>query len=230
MSPLGPGQDEFMTPALIEYVWEYMKHGDLDVTPTLDAADAERALEYFGFSGLAVTVPDSDPRALGKQVAYKVHCDSMKAASPILQWIKKTMLVGNVGIAGVHLIVDDHRNNPRTNQYGVSEDALLGMYSVSPPGTLVLRLGDYAGETSYEGVFRLLSGDDKTAKALREKIQRDVTALGGLNVAWERKSTPVKDVGEYGSRDFERDYRHVLKITLDTAAEPEEGIKRRKVA
>ena len=92
------------------------------------------------------------------------------------------------------------------------------------------RLGDYARETSYEGVFRLLSGDDKTAKALREKIQRDVTALGGLNVAWERKSTPVRDVGEYGSRDFEREYRHVLKITLDTAAEPEEGIKRRKVA
>ena len=186
-------------------------------------------MEYFGFSGLAVTVPDSDPRALGKQIAYKVHCDSMKAASPIVQLIKKTMLDGNVGIAGVHLIVDDHRNI-RTNQYGESEDALLDMYSVSPPGTLVLRLGDYAGETSYEGVFRLLSGDDKTAKALREKIQRDVTALGGLNVAWERKSTPVKDVGEYGSRHFMRESRHVLKITLDTAAEPEEGIKRRKVA
>ena len=69
-------------------------------------------MEYFGFSGLAVTVPDSDPRALGKQVAYKVHCDSMKAASPIVQLIKKTMLDGKVGIAGVHLIVDDHRGSP----------------------------------------------------------------------------------------------------------------------
>ena len=104
------------------------------------------------------------------------------------------------------------------------------MYSVLTPGTRVLRLGDYSRETRYKEVFRLLSGDDKTAKALREKIQRDVTALGGLNVAWERKSTPTKDVGECGSRDFVREYRHVLKITLDTAAEPEEGIKRRKVA
>ena len=38
----------------------------------------------------------------------------MKAASPIVQLIliKKTMLDGKVGIAGVHLIVDDHRGSP----------------------------------------------------------------------------------------------------------------------
>ena len=68
MDASGPGADEYMTPELIRFVWGYMDHGSLDVTPGLEGDDAQRcaglpqkthrlplthswkrsALEYFG--------------------------------------------------------------------------------------------------------------------------------------------------------------------------------------
>jgi hypothetical protein len=46
------------SPALIAFVWEHIEHGTLEVPPSLDPVDAERALEFFGFSGLVLTVPE----------------------------------------------------------------------------------------------------------------------------------------------------------------------------
>ena len=42
MDASGPGEDEYMTPELIRFVWAYMADGSLDVTPGLEGDDAER--------------------------------------------------------------------------------------------------------------------------------------------------------------------------------------------
>ena len=99
MDASGPGEDEYMTPELIRFVWAYMADGSLDVTPGLEGDDAERcatcvhpkhsqvaivlgslcrsALEFFGFNDEQVTIPDADPRCVGKRIAYSMHCQTM---------------------------------------------------------------------------------------------------------------------------------------------------------
>ena len=42
MEATGPGEEEYMTPELVEFLWEYMKSGSLQVTPMLEGDDCER--------------------------------------------------------------------------------------------------------------------------------------------------------------------------------------------
>ena len=78
------------------------------MTPELQADDAERALEYFGFTGKVVVVPDDDPFAIGKQISYNVHRRAMEFAPKISGWLKQTLLSDKrIGGAGVHFVVDD---------------------------------------------------------------------------------------------------------------------------
>tara|TARA_B110001452_G_scaffold85326_1_gene69732 strand:- start:1356 stop:1877 length:522 start_codon:yes stop_codon:yes gene_type:complete len=109
MDASGPGEDEYMTPELIRFVWAYMADGSLDVTPGLEGDDAERcatcvhpkhsqvatdpgslcgsALEFFGFDNEQVTIPDADPRCVGKRIAYSMHRQTMVRLSPRRQHI-----------------------------------------------------------------------------------------------------------------------------------------------
>ena len=138
-----------------------MKEGKLDVTPTVMPEDAERALEYFGFSGCTVTVPESDPFYIGKMVAYRVHTESMAAAPGIVEWIKIKILKSDMSDAGMHLIVDDS-SSVKMDRFGDQMDLVVQHYSPSDlkPGTLVTRLGGQSG-TRYlncEKMYRMLSG------------------------------------------------------------------------
>ena len=76
------------SPALIEFVWTYIKDGTVDVTPEVDAIDAERALEFFGFPAIELKVPEDDPMHVGKLKQYQMHRKSMKAAPEINAYIK----------------------------------------------------------------------------------------------------------------------------------------------
>ena len=230
MEPYGPGDNEFMSPCLIKFVWAYIKNGDSSIPPELEADDAVRALEYFGFPGVNVVVPESDPYYIGKQLAYKAYVNAMKIAPSIVVWIKKELLSTTVGSAGAHFIADDE-SGIHTNQFCESVDPLMAAYRVSvPAGTHVARLGSRF-EPTQSSVFRLLGGTDKNASALRNKVQLDVNALGGIKVEWASKVMPIADIGEYGNKEYSRATRWILKITLnnDRLQASTEGIKRRKV-
>lgn len=210
-----------------------MKEGKLDVTPTVMPEDAERALEYFGFSGCTVTVPESDPFYIGKMVAYRVHTESMAAAPGIVEWIKIKILKSDMSDAGMHLIVDDS-SSVKMDRFGDQMDLVVQHYSPSDlkPGTLVTRLGGQSG-TRYlncEKMYRMLSGDEKTATALRQKILGELKALGGIDSEWKEENLHILDKGEYGNTDYLCGDRYVLRITLDDSMmTTEEGIKRRKL-
>ena len=210
-----------------------MKEGKLDVTPTVMPEDAERALEYFGFSGCTVTVPESDPFHIGKMVAYRVHTESMAAVPGIVLWIKTKILEGAMSDAGMHLIVDDS-SSVKMDRFGDMMDLVVQHYSPSDlkPGTLVTRLGGQSG-TRYlncEKMYRMLSGDEKTATALRQKILGELKALGGIDSEWKEENLHILDKGEYGNTDYLCGDRYVLRITLDDSMmTTEEGIKRRKL-
>lgn len=210
-----------------------MKEGKLDVTPTVMPEDAERALEYFGFSGCTVTVPESDPFYIGKMVAYRVHTESMAAAPGIVEWIKIKILKSDMSDAGMHLIVDDS-SSVKMDRFGDQMDLVVQHYSPSDlkPGTLVTRLGGQSG-TRYlncEKMYRMLSGDEKTATALRQKILGELKALGGIDSEWKEENLHILDKGEYGNTDYSCGDRYVLRITLDDSMmTTEEGIKRRKL-
>ena len=210
-----------------------MKEGKLDVTPTVMPEDAERALEYFGFSGCTVTVPESDPFYIGKMVAYRVHTESMAAAPGIVEWIKIKILKSDMSDAGMHLIVDDS-SSVKMDRFGDQMDLVVQHYSPSDlkPGTLVTRLGGQSG-TRYlncEKMYRMLSGDEKTATALRQKILGELKALGGIDSEWKEENLHILDKGEYDNADYLCGDRYVLRITLDDSMmTTEEGIKRRKL-
>jgi hypothetical protein len=210
-----------------------MKEGKLDVTPTVMPEDAERALEYFGFSGCTVTVPESDPFYIGKMVAYRVHTESMAAAPGIVEWIKIKILKSDMSDAGMHLIVDDS-SSVKMDRFGDQMDLVVQHYSPSDlkPGTLVTRLGGQSG-TRYlncEKMYRMLSGDEKTATALRQKILGELKALGGIDSEWKEENLHILDKGEDGNTDYLCGDRYVLRITLDDSMmTTEEGIKRRKL-
>ena len=210
-----------------------MKEGELNVTPTVMPEDAERALEYFGFSGCTVTVPESDPFYIGKMVAYRVHTESMAATPGIVKWIKTKILEGGMSDAGMHLIVDD-RSGVKMDKFAEQMDLVVQHYSPSDlkPGTLVTRLGGQSG-TRYlncEKMYRMLSGDEKTATALRQKILGELKALGGIDSEWKEENLHILDKGEYGNTDYLCGDRYVLRITLDDSMmTTEEGIKRRKL-
>ena len=94
----GPGDDEYMSPCLITFVWAYMQTGELDLPFELEADDAVRALEYFGFPSRDVVVSKSDPRYLGKKLAHKIFLEEMKISPTIVDWIEgtlKQMLITN---------------------------------------------------------------------------------------------------------------------------------------
>ena len=210
-----------------------MKEGELNVTPTVMPEDAERALEYFGFSGCTVTVPESDPFYIGKMVAYRVHTESMAATPGIVPWIKTKSLEGGMSDAGMHLIVDD-RSGVTMDKFAEQMDLVVQHYSPSDlkPGTLVTRLGGQSG-TRYlncEKMYRMLSGDEKTATALRQKILGELKALGGIDSEWKEENLHILDKGEYDNADYLCGGRYVLRITLDDSMmTTEEGIKRRKL-
>ena len=210
-----------------------MKEGELNVTPTVMPEDAERALEYFGFSGCTVTVPESDPFYIGKMVAYRVHTESMAAAPGIVEWIKIKILKSDMSDAGMHLIVDDS-SSVKMDRFGDQMDLVVQHYSPSDlkPGTLVTRLGGQSG-TRYlncEKMYRMLSGNEKTATALRQKILGELKALGGIDSVWKEENLHILDKGEYDNADYLCGGRYVLRITLDDSMmTTEEGIKRRKL-
>ena len=225
------------SPSLIEYVWGYMKEGELNVTPTVMPEDAERALEYFGFSGCTVTVPESDPFYIGKMVAYRVHTESMADVPGIVLWIKTKILEGAMSDAGMHLIVDD-RSGGKMDKFAEQMDLVVQHYSPSDlkPGTLVTRLGGVTvgkSGTCYldcEKMYRMLSGNEKTATALRQKILGELKALGGIDSVWKEENLHILDKGEYDNADYLCGDRYVLRITLDDSMmTTEEGIKRRKL-
>ena len=113
-------------------------------------------------------------------------------------------------------------------------DLVVQHYSPSDlkPGTLVTRLGGQSG-TRYlncEKMYRMLSGDEKTATALRQKILGELKALGGIDSEWKEENLHILDKGEYGNTDYLCGDRYVLRITLDDSMmTTEEGIKRRKL-
>lgn len=223
---------------LIKFVWNYIKHGELDVPASIDAVDAERALDYWGFSGCVVKIPESDPAFMGKHLSYKIYRAAMDGVPKIVATVKSTLLSQLAGVAGMHLIVDN-KKGAHTNQFGDYLDPLLQQYASRgiEQGTVVKRLGDALGDYTigytYSNVFKLLGGseNDKTSSAARNKVLTEVLALGGLDVSWENKNTIVADNGEYGMQNFDREKRWVLKIAIAHDDEDStEGIKRRKVA
>ena len=93
MSPTGPGEDEYMSPALIQFIWTYLTDAAVEVTPALDPLDCVSALGFFGFDKVVVTVPDTDPRCVGKQLAYKVYREGLAAVTTMVAFIKKTCVL-----------------------------------------------------------------------------------------------------------------------------------------
>jgi len=229
LSPVGPAEDEYMSLSLIKYVWTYMETGILEVTPDLQADDSARALEYFGFTDVAVVVPTSDPYFVGKKLVYKDYCDAMKQAPEIVKWIKTTLLDSDkIGSAGVHFVVDDRRG-VTTNQFGEACDPLISTYQKAGNGVVLMRLGGVLGITCPKA-FQLLGSDTKNAVSLRSKVYVEVKALGGLHAEWKQEFMKLQDIGEYGHREYRSDYRWVLIITPDHGRiDEQQGIKRRKV-
>ena len=229
LSAEGPGEGEYLSPELFSFIFKYVNTGELVVPPELECDDAERALEFFGFPGCTITVSDDDPYCMGKRLAYKLYNDSMLAVPKLVKLVKDA-LIKEMGGAGMHMIVDN--TAPRMNQFAEHIDLVLDHYSPyqMPSGTRVTRFGDpYGAGLRTSEVFRLLSSDDKTASALRQKVCAEAVALGGIKAEWKEESVHVADIGEFGQHDFRSAKRWVLCITLDYNRGSNEGIKRRKI-
>lgn len=255
MSPRGPGEDEYMcvsmvspcrpspvvtcapclcrarSPAVVKFVASYIETESLEVPPEIEADDAERALEFFGFSELEVVVPESDPNYVGKALAYNVYRSAIEAVPKVTKWLKERLLSGKVSGAGVHFIVDNNAGTTM-NQFAESVDVLVRNYHPSdlPIGASVMRIGGYSGIT-YPESFRLLGTDDKISSALRSKVLAEVKAFGGLTASWTSVRVAVADTGEYGQISLERETRYVLKVAIDgqRVKISTEGIKRARV-
>jgi len=228
MDTTGPGEDEYMSPGLIEFVWSHIKDGTLEVTPDIEPADAERALEYFGFPGNVLVVPKTDPNFICKQVAYNLHRETMKAAPKIVEMIKDKLLSDTSGV-GVHLIVDDGAGK-HMNQFAETVDHAVTQYQLKHAGTNAMRLGSVYSGYSPCKIDKILGTDHESSVALRAKVLLDVKAFGGFDAKWSREYLYVGDDGEYGNVSFIRGHRWVLQITTDKTRKSAEGIKRRKLS
>lgn len=90
MSPAGPGEDEYMTPALIQFIWAYLTDETTAVPPELDPVDCVNGLSFFGFPDVKVVIPASDPRRVGKQLALNVYLEGLAAVASIVAFVEKT--------------------------------------------------------------------------------------------------------------------------------------------
>jgi len=230
MDATGPGEDEYMSPGLIAFVWSHIKTGTVEVTPDIEPADAERALEYFGFAGLVLIVPKSDPNFICKQVAYNLHRMTMEAAPKIIELIQTNLLSDTSGV-GVHLIVDDGEGE-HMNQFGDVVDHVLAQYrlqhGVKNGGATVMRFRNL--ECQSYTMHNILGTNHASSVALRAKVLLEVKSFGGFDAKWSRELLIIGDNGEYGQVSFVRDYRWVLQITVDKKRKSAEGIKRRKLS
>jgi hypothetical protein len=233
LQAIGPGDDEYMCPTLVNYVWSYMKDGKLDVPAEVDGDDAERALEYFGFPERVITIPDEDPACGGKRLAYQAHREAMGKTPDIVAFVKKTLFGGKVGAAGAVFIVDD-RAHVEHGPFGETLDVLISNYASGQkqPGFYLTRLGESYTKVDFATAFRLLGNESKTASALRAKVSAEVSAFGGLNVEWKKEYLAYHNVGEdHGHREYQYGYRFVLIVTVKPRSEESRtGIKKRKVA
>ena len=170
-------------------------------------------------------MPDTDPRCIGKRIAYNQHRQAMSCSPKIVALIKEMLLKPDVGPAGIMFVVDDTRSSH--NQYG--EEIDLPLTSVkNDTGAAVERLGARYGHISQTTAMTLLGGSDKTCASLRAQVLAQTNALGGVKADWTRESLQLKDVGEYGNHEYTYDYRYILAVHLDRSGE-KDSIKRRKV-
>eukprot|EP00320_Phaeocystis_rex_P000644 CAMPEP_0119078916 /NCGR_PEP_ID=MMETSP1178-20130426/103711_1 /TAXON_ID=33656 /ORGANISM="unid sp, Strain CCMP2000" /LENGTH=295 /DNA_ID=CAMNT_0007061397 /DNA_START=18 /DNA_END=905 /DNA_ORIENTATION=+ len=221
----GPGEAEYMLPELIKFVWKFVSSGCLEVTEGLECADCERALEYFGFSDRKVVVPDTDPRRIGKQIAYNQHREAMLNSPKIVAYVEKALLKPGVGPAGVIFVVDD--TSATHNTFGDVID--LPLESVSNcTGAEVQRFAVVSSCTGAKKMMTLLGGSDKTCTSLRAHVLAQTNALGGVKAEWKTQCLKLRDVGEFGNHDYVIAQRYVLAVHLDRSGE-QDCIKRRKI-
>ena len=222
----GPGEDEYMLPELIKFIWEYVSSGCLEVTEGLEGADCERALEFFGFSDCEVVVPDADARRVGKRIAYNQHRQVMSNSPKIVTYVEETLLKPGVGPAGVLFVVDD--TSATHNHFAELVD--LPLTSVkNDTGAAVQRFGTSFGKISQKAMMTLLGGSDKTCISLRDHVLAQTNALGGVKADWKKQYLKLQDIGEYGNHEYRGECRYILAVHLDRSGE-QDSIKRRKTA
>lgn len=170
-------------------------------------------------------MPDTDPRCIGKRIAYNQHRQAMSCSPKFVTNIKATLLKPGVGPAGVLFVVDDIKS--RMNQFGEVID--LPITSVkNDSGAVVERFGARYGDISHTTAMTLLGGSDKTCTFLRAQVLAQTNTLGGVKADWTRQFLQLKDVGEYGNHEYTCEYRYILAVHLDRSGE-KDSIKRRKV-
>ena len=83
-------------------------------------------------------MPDTDPRRIGKRIAYNQYRQAMSCSPKIVALIEEMLLKPDVGPAGIMFVVDDTKSN--RNQFGEVID--LPLTSVkNDTGAAVERLG-----------------------------------------------------------------------------------------
>ena len=187
-------------------------------------------------------MPDTDPRCIGKRIAYNQHRQAMSSSPKFVAYIKETLLKPGVGPAGVLFVVDDTKSS--MNQFGEVID--LPITSVkNDTGAAVQRFGARHGDISQTTATTLLGGSDKTCISLRALVLAQTNALGGVKADWKRQYLKLQDVGEYGNHEYTCEYRYILAVHLDRSGEKDsikyilavhldrsgekDSIKRRKV-
>ena len=91
-------------------------------------------------------------------------------------------------------------------------------------------MGDRYGETSSAVCFKLMDGNDKTSRMLRATVLAGVSKLGGLKAEWNAYYGIVSDTGDYGQKEYHRESRWQLKVSVADRGSQIAGIKRRKLA
>lgn len=222
ISARGPGDGEYMSPALIEFVWSYMAEETLAVPPSLELVDAERALNYFGFDDVVVTVPDDDPACWGKRLSYKLHQEAMKKCPDIVGSIRKRLENQYSGNGKIHFVVDTGEGR------ALDPDVLTVLYDGD-----IHRIYWGSLYSAFKTAFSILDGDGVTATAARDRVAEGIREMGGLSVNWTKEYIAVLDLGEYGVKEYHRAHRHIMTVDLDNerlSAPEHEGIKRAKTA
>ncbi len=186
-SPMGPGNDEVMSPTLINFIFNFIETGSLDVPVELDPVEAERALDFFGFS-VSVSVPASDPKRFLKVVSLK-ECHEAKEALPrLFNWLKNA-LEKSMSSAGAAFVVVDHHGGDAIH----GRDWPMEDYKANAPaGTFVQRFG---GVVMTSQAVKFLGASSDTACQMRRDIARMVEDMG-LKATWRSEYLILDDHGE----------------------------------
>jgi len=185
------GEDCF-TSRQILFLTKFMRDGCSECPIDLHCSDCDAVLVYFGFQGVVMTVPRSDPQWMGKTIEdYTWKYAHSIGVPSVVKRINELLLEKGIESVDLRFV----GSGSACDEHKVKKDTLISEFRTDIPMTLII------------------NSDNRAGLYARSAIQNALTDMGGITATWLRKSTKIMYYFE-GYNSYETEVLWSLSIRV----------------